>query len=54
MFCGEKNQPKLATTTTKTMQVKYFKVKHKILRNSIHGQIWSDFEKVTLKMSGKA
>jgi hypothetical protein len=38
------------------MKVKYFKVKHKVLKNSLqcHGQIWSDFEKLSLKMSGKA
>jgi hypothetical protein len=41
-------------TATKTMEVKYFEVKHKDLKNSLHGQIWSDFEKVSLKMSGKA
>jgi hypothetical protein len=44
----------LLTTTTKTMEVKYFKVKHKVLKNSLHVQIWSDFEKLSLKMSGKA
>jgi AAA+ superfamily predicted ATPase len=32
------------------MEVKYFKVKHKVLKASLHGQIWSDFEKVSLKM----
>jgi hypothetical protein len=36
------------------MEVKYFKMKHTILKNSLHGQIWSDFKKVSLKMSGKA
>jgi hypothetical protein len=41
-------------TTTKTMEVKYFKVKHKVLKNSLHGQLWSDFEIVSFKMSGKA
>jgi hypothetical protein len=41
--------PLLTTaTTTKTMEVKYFKVKHKVLK------ILSDFEKVSLKMAGKA
>jgi hypothetical protein len=39
---------------TKTMAVKYFKVKHKVLKNSLHGQLWSDFGKISLKMSGKA
>jgi hypothetical protein len=43
----------LATATTKTMEVKYIIVKHKVLENSLHGQKWSDFEKVFLKMSGK-
>jgi hypothetical protein len=38
---------------TKVMGVKYFKVKHKVLKNSLHGQIWSDFEKVSFKMSEK-
>jgi hypothetical protein len=41
-------------STTKIMQVKFSKVIHKVLKNSLHGQIWSDFEKVSLKMSGKA
>jgi hypothetical protein len=39
------------TTTTKTMDVKYFKKIHKVLKNSLHGQKWSDFEKMSLKMS---
>jgi hypothetical protein len=42
------------TTTTKTLEVKYLKGKRKVLKNSLNGQIWSDFEKVSLKMSGKA
>jgi hypothetical protein len=34
------------------MEVKYFKVKHKVLKNSLHhGQIWFDFENFSLKMS---
>jgi hypothetical protein len=49
----ENNEP-LLTTTTKTMEVKYFKMKHKHLKKISHGQIWFDFEKVSLKMSGKA
>jgi hypothetical protein len=36
----------------KTMDAKYFK-KHKVLKNSLDGRIWSDFEKVSLKMSAK-
>jgi hypothetical protein len=40
MFCGKK--------------LARFKVKHKVLKNSLHGQIWSDFEKLSLKISGKA
>jgi hypothetical protein len=54
MICGIKNWPLLTTTTTKSMKVKYFKVKHKIIKNSLHGQIWFDFEKISLKMSGRA
>jgi hypothetical protein len=37
-------------TTTKTMEVKYFKVKHKVLKNSLHGQIWSDFENLNCQV----
>jgi hypothetical protein len=33
-------------TTAKTMEGKNFKVTHKVLKNSLHSQIWSDFEKV--------
>jgi hypothetical protein len=33
------------------MEVKYFKVKHKVLKNSLPGQIWSDFEKISHKMA---
>jgi hypothetical protein len=51
MFCGKKLARAKITTTT--MEVEYFKVKHKVLKISLHGQIWSDFEKVSLKMSGK-
>jgi hypothetical protein len=50
---GKKIRP-VTRTTRKTMEVKYFKVKHKVLKNSLHGQLWSDFEKVSVKMSGKA
>jgi hypothetical protein len=50
----EKNWLLLTKTTTKAMAVKYFKVKHKVLKISLHGQIWSDFEKISLKISGKA
>jgi hypothetical protein len=39
---------------TSTMEVKYFKVKHKFFKNSLHGQIWLDLDKISLKMSGKA
>jgi hypothetical protein len=46
MFCGKK--------LTKKLEVKYFKVKHKVLKNSFHDQIWSNFEKISLKISGKA
>jgi hypothetical protein len=53
MVCGKKSWP-LVTTTTKTIVVQYFKVKHKVLRKSFHGQIWFDFDKVSLKMSAKA
>jgi hypothetical protein len=35
------------------MEVKYFKMKHKVLINSSHGQIWVDLEEVSLKISGK-
>jgi hypothetical protein len=52
-WCFEK-LVRLTRTTRKTMEVKYFKVKHKVLKYSLHGQLWSDFEKVSLKMSGKA
>jgi hypothetical protein len=45
---------RVTRTTRKTMEVKYFNVKHKVLKNSLHGQLWSDFKKVSLKMSGKA
>jgi AAA+ superfamily predicted ATPase len=38
------------TTTTKTKKVKDFKLKYKVWKNSLHGQIWSDFEKVCPKM----
>jgi hypothetical protein len=44
----------LTRTTRKTMEVKYFKVKHKVSKNSLPSQLCSDFEKVSLKMSGKA
>jgi hypothetical protein len=57
MSCGKQNWPLLTTTTTtttKTMKVKYFKVKHKVLKNSLHGQTWSDLKKVSLKISRKA
>jgi hypothetical protein len=32
---------------------KIFKMKHKVLKISLHGQIWSDFKKVSLRMSAK-
>jgi hypothetical protein len=35
------------------MEVKYFIVKHKVLKNLLHGQIWSEFEKVVLGKSGE-
>jgi hypothetical protein len=35
-FVKKENQPVL---TTKTIEVKYFKVKHKVLKNSLHSQI---------------
>jgi hypothetical protein len=41
----------LTTTITKTMEVKYFKVKHKVLK---YGQIWPDFEMVALEISCEA
>jgi hypothetical protein len=41
-------------TITKTMEVKYYKLKHKVLKNTLNGQIWLNFKKVSLKMSGKA
>jgi hypothetical protein len=50
----EKKLDLVTRTTRKTMKVKFFKVKHKVLKNSLHGQQWSDFEKNSLKMSGKA
>jgi hypothetical protein len=53
MFFGKKIG-RADNTTRKTMEVKYFKVKHKVLKNSLLGQIWSDIEKVSLKISGKA
>jgi hypothetical protein len=49
----KKNWPLLATTKTKKILVKYFKVKHKVLKNLLHGQTGSEFEKSSLKMSGK-
>jgi hypothetical protein len=36
------------------MEAEYFKVKHKVLKKSLHGQMWSDLKKVSLKMLGKA
>jgi hypothetical protein len=54
MFCGQKKLDLVTRTTRKTIEVKYFKVKHKVLKNSLHGQLWSDFEKVSPKMSNKA
>jgi hypothetical protein len=50
----EKQLARVTSTTTKIMAVKYCKVKHKVLKNSLHGQLWSDFGKISLKMSGKA
>jgi hypothetical protein len=50
----EKQLARVTRTTTKTMEVKYFKVKHKVLKNSLHGQLWSDFGKISLQMSGNA
>jgi hypothetical protein len=51
MFCGKK----LARATIiETMEVKYFKVKHKVLKNSLHSQIRSDFQTISLKMSDKS
>jgi hypothetical protein len=41
----------LTTTKIRTMEVKYFKVKHKVLKNSLQSQIWSYFEKFTSKNS---
>jgi hypothetical protein len=49
----EKNWPMLTTTTTKTMEIKYFKVKHKVLKNSLRAQLWSDFEKFLLKSQAR-
>jgi hypothetical protein len=45
MFCGNQQQ-KLSNSNIKK--------KYKVLKNSLHGQIWSDFVKISLKMSGKA
>jgi hypothetical protein len=53
MFCGKKFDL-VTRTTRKTMEVKYFKVKHKVLKNSLHGHLWSDFKKFSHKMAGKA
>jgi hypothetical protein len=50
----EKQLARVTRTTTKTMAVKYFKVKHKVLKNSLHGQLWSEFGKISIKISGKA
>jgi hypothetical protein len=50
----EKQLARVTRTKTKTMAVKYFKVKHKVLKNSLQGQLWSDFGKISLKMSGTA
>jgi hypothetical protein len=44
----EKHLARATRTTRKTMEVKYFKVKHKVLKNSLHGQLWSDFGKISL------
>jgi hypothetical protein len=52
----EKKLARADQTITKTMEVnwlKYFKVKHNDLKNTLHGQILSDFEKVSFKMLGK-
>jgi hypothetical protein len=35
-------------------QQQHFLVKHKVLKNSLLGQIWSNFDNFSLKMSGKA
>jgi hypothetical protein len=35
--------------TKKTMEVEYFKGEHKVLKNSLHDQIWSDFEKISIQ-----
>jgi hypothetical protein len=50
----KKNWHLLTTTTTKTMEVNYFKVKHEVFKNSLPGQIWSDFKKFSFKVSGEA
>jgi hypothetical protein len=42
-----------SSSTTKSMEGQYFKMQHKILKNSLHGQIWSDFKKLSLEMSNK-
>jgi hypothetical protein len=47
----KKNWPLL---TTKTMEVNFFKVKHKILKNSLHNQVLSDFVMDSHKILGKA
>jgi hypothetical protein len=46
------------TTTTKTMEGKYFEVQHKVLKNSVHGQmttvgakgVESKFSKIELSL----
>jgi hypothetical protein len=37
----------------KKIKVKYFKVKHKVLKISIHVQIWSEFENFLLKFQAQ-
>jgi hypothetical protein len=50
----KKKLSRVTRTTTKTIEVKYFNVKHKVIKNSEHGHLWADLEKVSLRMSGKA
>jgi hypothetical protein len=49
----EKQLAPVTRTRKITMQVKYFKVKHKVLKNSLHGQLWSGFDFFFLKCQKK-
>jgi hypothetical protein len=53
MFCGKNLAHAYNNNNNKNNESQIFKVKHNILKGSLHGQLWSDFEKVSLKISGR-